>query len=153
VTRAAALAAVLLLALASAGAAGGSDERPTLSELESELVCKSCNTTLELSSSSTAEQMRAFIRRRIAAGDTKSEIKRKLVAQLGPGILAEPPKEGFDLLAWAVPLGGVLTAVAAVGVAARRWSAGGESTAAADGRAPIDPELERRVDEELEEFE
>ncbi|MBD0330172.1 MAG: cytochrome c-type biogenesis protein CcmH [Thermoleophilia bacterium] len=155
-SRAAVLAATVVLALASVAAAEASEERPTLSELEGELVCKSCNTTLELSNSATAEQMRAFIRRRIAAGDTKSEIKRKLVAQLGPGVLAEPPKQGFDLLAWAVPLSGVLAAVAAVGFAARRWTAGAEgreASAAADGGAPIEPELERRVDEELEDFE
>jgi cytochrome c-type biogenesis protein CcmH len=148
---------VAALALAMVAPAAASEERPTLSELESELVCPSCNTTLELSNAATAEQMRAFIRRRIAAGDTKSEIKAKLVDDLGSGVLAEPQREGFDLLAWVVPLGGALVAAALVGAAARRWSRRAPEPDAdpdprQNGRAPIEPELERRLDEELARF-
>ena len=47
--------------------------------------------------------MRTFIRARIAAGDTKSEIKRKLVDDFGEQVLASPPKRGFNLLAWVLP--------------------------------------------------
>src|SRR5712691_7666061 len=38
-----------------------------------------------------ARRIENYIRKRIAAGDTKSEIKAKLVAQFGPSILAAPP--------------------------------------------------------------
>jgi cytochrome c-type biogenesis protein CcmH/NrfF len=158
VIRLAATALVALLALAAP--AGASEERPTLTELEPELVCPSCGTTLDLSSAPIAERMRAFIRERIAAGDTKSEIKEQLVAQFGTGVLAEPPRGGFDLLAWALPIAGALAAAAAVGIAAWRWS----RTRAPDpdsrgpdpslnGRAPLEPELERRLEEELARFE
>ena len=98
--------------------------------------------------------MRAIIRERIRAGDTKSEIKDRLVADYGPEVLAAPPKRGFDLLAWVLPVLGLAVAAILVGAAAWRWSrAGGEAVAAAaaagPGSAALEPELERRLDEEL----
>ena len=72
-----------------------SESRPTPAELESELVCPVCETTLDTSDAPVARRMKAFIRARIAAGDTKSEIKAKLVDQFGTGVLAVPPREGL----------------------------------------------------------
>lgn len=143
--------AVLVVALLLAGAAAASDRHPTLAELEGEVVCPTCHTTLDMSSSPIAARMRAFIRGRIAAGDTKSQIKSKLVAQFGRAVLAEPPKRGFDLLAWVLPIGGVLVGAAALGWAAWRWSPHGVPEPVAEG-PPLDPEAERRLDEELEQF-
>lgn len=124
---------------------------PTLADLEDEVVCPTCQTTLELSDSPAAERMRAFIRGRIAAGDTKEEIKAMLVAEFGERVLAEPPKRGFGLLAWALPLGGALLAAAGVGVAAWRWRRAGPGAEPAGGPM-ADADLERRLDEELARF-
>jgi cytochrome c-type biogenesis protein CcmH len=156
VTRAALLG--LLCALALAAPAIASEQHPTLAELEREVICPTCHTTLELSSAPIADRMRAFILRRIDAGDTKSEIKEKLVANFGEGVLAAPPKEGFNLLAWVLPLVGGAVALVVVALAARRWarsrpdSEPGRADPAANGRPPIDPDLERRLDEELARF-
>jgi cytochrome c-type biogenesis protein CcmH len=150
------LALILVIALVAAGTAAASEQRPTLAELEDELVCPTCKTTLAMSNAPIAERMRAFIRERIAAGDTKSEIKDKLVAQFGESVLAAPPARGFNLLAWVVPIAGGLAALGAGALLARRWSRsrpGPSPGAAADGRRPLDPDLERRVDEELARFE
>jgi cytochrome c-type biogenesis protein CcmH len=150
------LAVVLLLSLAAAAPAAASEQHPTLAELERELVCPTCKTTLQMSNAPVADRMRTFIRQRIAAGDTKSEIKDKLVAQFGEGVLAAPPARGFNLLAWLVPIAGGLIAAVAVAFLARRWSRSRAAPAAdpsADGRPPLDPELDRRVDEELARFE
>lgn len=152
----AALTAVLLLALAAAGTAAASERQPTLSELERELICPTCHESLALSSSPIADRMRSFIRARIAAGDTKGEIKSKLVDQFGESVLAAPPKRGFNLLAWLLPFVGLGIGGAALAVLARRWSRPREEAVPADlsgnGRGPLDPELERRVDEELARF-
>ena len=150
------LAVVLVTCLAAAAPAAASEQHPTLAELERELVCPTCKTTLQMSNAPVAERMRAFIRQRIAAGDTKSEIKDKLVAQFGESVLAAPPARGFNLLAWLVPIAGGLIAVLVVAILARRWSrgrAGAPAGPSADGRPPLDPALERRVDEELARFE
>jgi cytochrome c-type biogenesis protein CcmH len=143
------LAVALLLALA--GPAAASERHPTQSELESELICPTCHEALDQSNSAIAQQMKQFIRARIAAGDTKSEIKSRLVALFGKRVLAEPPKHGFDLLAWALPIGGVLIAAVALGLGAWAWSRGRDPASPGNARA-LDPELERRVDEELARF-
>ena len=147
---------VVALSLAAAGTASPSEEHPTLAELENEVICPTCHTLLALSSSPIAERMRAFIAGRISAGDTRSEIKAKLVDEFGESVLAAPPKEGFNLLVWVLPIAGALLAAVVVGLLARRWVRSRPATAfepAADAAAPVDPELERRLDEELARFE
>ena len=138
----------LVLALATAAP-------PTLSDIEDEVVCPTCQVTLDQSDAPIAERMRAFIRERIAAGDSKEEIKAELVRQFGSRVLAVPEKRGFDLLAWLLPIGGALLAAGAVGVIAWRWSRasrGERMTPEDNGRGPLAPELERRLDEELARF-
>lgn len=156
-TRAFVLALAAALALA-APVALASEQSPTLAELERELVCPTCDTTLAMSNAPIAERMRADIRERIEAGETKSEIKAALVEQFGEAVLAAPPRSGFNLLAWLLPLGGIVAAALAVTLLARRWlrarPAGTAATGgpAANGVPPLDPALERRVDEELARF-
>jgi len=146
------LLAVLVIALAVVAPAAASEQSPTLPELERELICPTCHETLAASTSPIAERMRVFIRARIAAGDTKSEIKDKLVDQFGESVLAAPPKSGFNLLAWLLPLVGIVLAAGVVGFLAYRWSRSRkaeEPAPSANGRFSLDPELERRLDEEL----
>ncbi|MGH3018139.1 MAG: cytochrome c-type biogenesis protein [Gaiellaceae bacterium] len=140
--------AVGLFALALAAPAFSSESQPTLAEIESEVVCPTCHTTLDQSSSAVAHRMRTFIRGRIAAGDTKSEIKRKLVVDFGEQVLASPPKRGFNLLAWVLPPVLVVTAAAILAVLAVRWSRR-RDPATLDEAATPDPALDRRIDDEL----
>ena len=143
------LLAVCILALAAAAPAVASEERPTPAELESELVCPVCETTLDTSNAPIALRMKEKIRERIAAGATKSEIKAEFVEQFGPAVLAVPPKSGFNLLAWFLPLAGVALGAVVLGLLAWRWS----RRRAEDTAPPLDPELERRLDAELATFE
>jgi cytochrome c-type biogenesis protein CcmH len=140
--------AALAAALTLTGSALASEQHPTSAELESELVCPVCDTTLDTSNAEIARRMKTFVRARIAAGDTKSEIKARLVAQFGPRVLAVPPRKGFDWLAWLLPLGGIAVAAAGVGAVAWRWS---HREAPED--EPLDPDLERRLDAELARYE
>jgi cytochrome c-type biogenesis protein CcmH len=143
-----------LVALVAAAPAAASENAPTLAELEAEIVCPTCQTTLDQSDAPIARRMKQFIAARIAAGDTKSQIEDKLVAQFGPRVLASPPKRGFNLLAWLLPPLGLLIAGGVVGVLAWRWSRAHEPATGADGSPgpPLDPELERRLDDELARF-
>lgn len=148
-----ALAALLVLATPAVASEG----RPTLSELEGEVMCPTCRTTLDQSSSPVAARMRAFISARIAAGDSKGEIKAALVDNFGEQVLASPPKRGFNLLAWVVPLAGAGVGALALGFAAWRWSRnrlpGASAEASAAPPAVLDRELDRRVDDELARYE
>ena len=112
----------LVLALATAPVALASEQHPTQAELEGELVCPTCNTTLDQSNAPIALRMKQFVRTRIAAGDTKSEIKDQLVAQFGKGVLAAPEQRGFDLIAWVLPIAGLLAGAAVLTVLAWRWT-------------------------------
>jgi cytochrome c-type biogenesis protein CcmH len=120
---------VVVAALVLAPPAPASEAHPTQAELEAELICPTCKTTLDQSNAPIALRMKHFIARRIAAGDSKSEIKDQLVAQFGRGVLAAPEKEGFDLVAWVVPLAGLGAGALVLAALLWRWT--------------------RRVDEEL----
>jgi len=141
---------VALVALALAAPALASERQPTPGEIEHEVMCPTCKTLLELSHAPVAERMRSFIRARIAAGDTKSEIETKLVAEFGEAVLAAPPRRGFGLLAWLLPLAGILAAASAIALIARRWREGaGDQPPLVPEGVSLDPALERRLDEEL----
>ena len=140
------LAAVALLLWTGPAAAAP----PNAADLEAELVCPVCETTLDQSSSPVAERMKTFIRVRIAAGDSEQEIKDVLVAQFGPAVLAEPPGGGFGLLAWLLPLAALAAGAVAVALLVRSWSS--RRAPKTDGDEPLDPQLERLVDEELARF-
>jgi cytochrome c-type biogenesis protein CcmH/NrfF len=142
--------------LVAAAPALGSEDNPTLAELEGEVICPTCHTVLALSTSPIAERMRAFISQRIGAGDSKSEIKEKLVAEFGEAVLAAPPASGFNVLAWALPIAGGVAALVVVAYLARRWTraqprAPAMIVGSPNGRG-LDAELERKVDEELARF-
>jgi cytochrome c-type biogenesis protein CcmH len=130
--------------------AGHAADRPSPADLEAQLVCPTCHTTLDQSDSPVAQRMKAYIRARIAAGASAAQIKRELVDQFGPAVLATPRKEGFDLLAWALPLAGLALGLVVVGLLAWAWSRrrDGEQTPS----PALDPALERRVDDELARF-
>jgi len=138
---------VVLATLFLAGVAAAAP--PNAADLEAELVCPVCETTLDQSNAPVAERMKAFIRVRIAAGDSEQEIKDALVAQFGTEVLAKPPEGGFGLLAWLLPLSAVVAGAVAVGLLIRSWSRRRGPPPAADD---LDPQLERLVDEELARF-
>jgi cytochrome c-type biogenesis protein CcmH len=141
---------VLVATLALAPAAAAGESHPTLGELEGEVMCPVCGTTLDQSNSPAAVQIKRLIARRIAAGDTKNEIKDRLVAEYGDAILAAPPKEGLGLLAWWLPLAGIVVAATLLGFGAWRWTRAREPPLAGGA---LDPAVERRVDDELRRFE
>jgi len=147
VIRFAVLAVVGLFAVGATGAVAAAP--PNAADLESEIVCPVCETTLDQSNAPIAQRMKAFIRVRIAAGDSEQEIKNALVAQFGEGVLARPPRGGFGALAWALPLVALAVGAVAVAFLVRTWSR--RRVVEAD-EAPLDPRLERLVDEELARF-
>ena len=115
-------------ALAAEGGAGGGagGERgvaphASLTDIEDEVMCPICGTPLNLAAAPQAERERAFIRRLIAEGRSKEEIKDALVREYGPEVLATPEGGGFDLAAWLVPGAGLLLAAAALAIGVRHW--------------------------------
>jgi cytochrome c-type biogenesis protein CcmH len=142
---------VIALLLAFAAPAQAAEPRTTLPDVEDEVMCVECGTALNVSTSPVAEQEREFIRRRIAEGKSKPEIKAALVAEYGPRVLATPEGGGFDVAAWLVPGALCLLALAGIGVAALHW----RGRRGPDEREPgeeLDPDDKQRLDAELAAF-
>jgi cytochrome c-type biogenesis protein CcmH len=146
-----ALLLMLVAALLAPAAALASEAHPTQNEMESEIMCPVCGTTLDQSDSTVAQNMKLFIKHRIDAGATKSQIENQLVSRFGEAVLAAPPKHGFNLIAWWLPIIGLLVAIPIVGWAAWRWSRTRDAGPPPPSR--LDPDIERRIDTELARYE
>jgi cytochrome c-type biogenesis protein CcmH len=146
---------LLLVAIASLALAGPAAAAcPTVTDLEGKFICPTCKTTLDQSDAPAARRIKEYLAERVAACASEKQISDELVAQFGPAVLAAPPREGFHWLAWLLPLAGLLGAAVVVSILVWRWSRSQPAEAAADsnGRPPLDPELERRLDRELARF-
>jgi cytochrome c-type biogenesis protein CcmH len=135
-----------------------SERHPTLTDLENQLMCPMCQgETLAQSDSAPAQRIKAHIQQRIRQGWTRSQIINEEVDIWGTRILAAPPRHGWNLLAWVLPLVGILAGAAVIGVLAWGWSRRREEPEQLPGPwsqngRPLDPELERRLDDELARF-
>jgi cytochrome c-type biogenesis protein CcmH len=142
-----ALAVAAAAALVLSASAFGACTKPkvSLAKMEGEVMCPICHTTLDQSDSAAAQQIEQFIAARIARCESESQIKTELVANYGTVILAAPPRRGFDLLVWWLPLGGIILAALLVGFGAWRW----RRARVPEPETELDPELERQLDELL----
>jgi cytochrome c-type biogenesis protein CcmH len=155
--RLALLAVVLSLvatAAATATAAAPPKPRASLSDLETEVMCVLCKVPLQVAGDAPqAVAERDFIKALIARGETKAQIKRALVAQYGPAVLANPPAHGFSLSAYLVPIFGVVAALVVLALLLPRWRRRSRAPAAAIAARPaLDAADARRLDEDLARF-
>jgi len=145
--------AVVVAALALAGPASAcARPRTSLTYLEGQVMCPVCHTTLNMSDSAAARQIEAFISQKIAACWTAQRIESTLVANYGPQILAAPPHKGFDLLAWWLPIAGVLAGAIMLAIGVWRWSRRREPELEETAEEGLDEETERRLDDLLTRF-
>jgi cytochrome c-type biogenesis protein CcmH len=149
--RAAVLALLLLLALAPGALAA--QPKASFNDVEDEVMCDTCNVPLNIADSDRAEQERQIIRKLIAQGLTKEQIKDRLKAQYGPGILASPQDSGFSLAAWWVPVAVVLALLALIAALLPRWRRRDPPDGGADGGGDSGRELTaseaRRLEQDL----
>jgi cytochrome c-type biogenesis protein CcmH/NrfF len=148
-------AAVVAVALAfAAPAAACAHPRTSQSYLDGQVMCPTCHTTLDMSDSQAAVQIKSFISQKIAACWTANQIESALVRNYGQGILAAPSHNGFDLLAWWLPIAGVLAGALALAFGVWRWSRRRDPDEPAESAGSgLDEETERRLDDVLARFE
>jgi cytochrome c-type biogenesis protein CcmH len=147
--RATCVVAVVIAALAAPAAWAA---QTSLADVEDEVMCVQCKTPLDQSHAPAAERERAFIRRGIAAGQSKEQIKDGLVAQFGPAVLAEPQDSGFGLAGWLVPIAAALAALVALLLAARRWRRSPGPPPPGDSPDPLEDAETWRLNRELSAF-
>jgi cytochrome c-type biogenesis protein CcmH/NrfF len=143
------LALVAVLALAAPTAATAATPRTTLGDVENEVMCPVCGTPLNVAESPQANRERDFIRAEVAQGKTKEEIKRDLVAQYGPNVLALPDSgDGVNWAVYVVPAVIVLAALSALLLFVPRWRRR-STTAPAAAATKLSKDDQQRVDREL----
>src|SRR5271169_5934651 len=69
----------------------------------------------------TARGMQKDLDAHVTRGESDDQILQAMVEQYGPTVLVEPPKKGFDLLAWIMPIVVPLIALVLVWEVVRRW--------------------------------
>jgi cytochrome c-type biogenesis protein CcmH len=140
-------AALAIGALAPAALGQNEQPRTNLADIEDEVMCPVCGTTLELAEAPQAERERELIRRLIDRGLSKEEVKQALVAEYGEDVLSTPEASGFDLSAWLVPGLGLAAAAIAIAVGLSRTRRRRDSGDGPGG--DISAEDSRRLDAEL----
>jgi cytochrome c-type biogenesis protein CcmH/NrfF len=119
----------------------------TVAQLSTELMCPTCKTRLDQSSSPQANQIRRELVRLQARAESRSAAKRTLEAEYGAEVLADTPRSGFGALAWLAPTVLVLAGAGLAVRLARRWR-GASAPAPVLGSAERD-RLEQQLDDEL----
>lgn len=113
------------------------------------LMCPVCPAeTIDQAQVEISRQMRRVVRTMLAQGASRQEILDFFTARYGTKVLAAPPKSGLNLLAWLVPVAGVLAAAGAGLLVIRSMAGRG---GAGTGDAPVDePVMEAELAEYLE---
>jgi len=87
-----------------------------------QLQCPVCQgVTVAYSNSGLAQQMRVLIKKKLEQGENQEQILQYFVERYGEGILTTPPKQGFFLLVWLLPIMALLVGVLIVSGALRNW--------------------------------
>ncbi|MBW7881400.1 MAG: cytochrome c-type biogenesis protein CcmH [Caldilineaceae bacterium] len=80
-----------------------------VNEVAKELWCPLCSgVRLDSCELKACDQMKDVIAEKLAAGEDTQAIKSYFVEQYGPQVLGEPPLEGFNWLAWILPVVAVI---------------------------------------------
>jgi cytochrome c-type biogenesis protein CcmH len=139
----------LLALLALAPAAVAAQPKTSFNDVEDEVMCDTCNVPLNVADSQRADQERAVIRKLIAQGLTKQQIKDRLAAQYGPGILATPQDSGFSLAVWWVPVAVVVALLALIALLLPRWRRRQPPDDGDDAAPDLSPAETRRLEQDL----
>lgn len=111
------------------GDSGSLDAR--VSAVGATVRCPICKEPIPLDDVQNVEagQMRTFIRHELRGGASEDVVRQELVARYGPSILLAPRQQGFDALAWLVPLFAVAACAVALLLTVGRWTSGGDDAA------------------------
>lgn len=73
------------------------------------LFCPVCESTpLDVCATQACADWRELIRQQLSEGQTPEEIHEYFAVRYGDGVLANPPKRGFNLILWLFPAAAVL---------------------------------------------
>lgn len=130
-----------------------------VNEIAKKLYCPVCESTpLDVCPTQACADWREVIRIKLSEGQSEEEIRAYFEEQYGPRALSEPPREGFTLAIWILPIAAVVVGAFVFSRYLRniRKTAEGEpgdveETTAGTRVAPKN-EYEARIEEELSEM-
>lgn len=139
----------------AAAAAAPARQHATVQQMYDLLMCVGCHESLGVAEAPQSYAERAQVRQYVEQGLTVKQIEKRMVAQYGPAVLAQPPKHGFSLLVYIVPplvvIGGVALLLYTVPRWRRRTAAARARAAPGDAEPELSVEESERLDRELAE--
>ncbi len=130
----------------------------TVSSISNQLICQ-CGCTLVLANCThdgcmSRDTMTTLIKQKLAQGQSEEQIIQFFVAQYGEQVLAEPPKRGFNLVAWIAPFAAILAGGGIIYILIRKWVRQGRQSQSMGmlETEEGDDEYQHQLEEELEEF-
>lgn len=123
-----------------------------INEVAKALWCPLCNgVRLDTCELKACEQMREVIGIKLTQGESLDQIRDYFVAQYGPQVLGEPPRQGISWLAWLLPFAALVAGGVWVVWLLRRWTRPKPVTAAVVPGAPANLSGDQlsRLEEEL----
>jgi cytochrome c-type biogenesis protein CcmH len=143
----------LMLTLGASAMRAAAAPKASLPTIERQVMCVTCKIPLNVAESAQANRERVLIRGLIAEGRSESQIKRTLVAEYGPAVLALPSAKGFDLAAYLVPAAVVLALAALLALLLPGWRRRAREQRARKDEAPrLSASDEARLRADLERF-
>ena len=144
---------------AAPGAAAGTVSADQIDVVAKQLWCPLCSVVrLDACELKACSQMKEVIGEKLAQGVDVQTIKNYFVAQYGPQVLGEPPMEGFNWLAWVLPVVALIAGGAFVYSRTRKMvrtapTDPGTQGAGAPGQgAASADEYAQKLDEELKHY-
>jgi cytochrome c-type biogenesis protein CcmH len=130
-----------------------------VNEVAKELWCPLCSgVRLDSCELKACDQMKDVIAIKLAEGENTESIRDYFVQQYGPQVLGEPPREGFNWLAWILPFAALLGGAAFLWFKTKKMFgpqpqlAEGEDHAIHKGEESAKDEYQRKLEEELDEY-
>ncbi|NOZ05696.1 MAG: hypothetical protein GXP41_05005 [Chloroflexi bacterium] len=121
-----------------------------------ELFCPLCTgITVDVCETQQCVQMRSLIAQKLAAGETKEQIKAYFVQQYGQTVLGTPARKGLGLTVWILPFLALLLGLVWVVYVLRNWSSKRRNGAASDEEtlAELPDKYLQQLEQELRESE
>jgi len=137
---------ILLLALtglltATVIAQGSTPTDDEVNAIAKDLFCPVCeNTPLDVCPTDACKEWREEIRSMLADGKSEAEIKQHFVDYYGARVLSEPPRTGFNWLAYVVPPIVIVAGAFVLFRAFRAWSQPSKTDTVPEGDAGTDEE-------------
>ncbi len=148
------LSAVLLLTLLFPLKLASQVFSPEVKKVSENFVCQcSCNHQLSacgMLHCGSANPLRTEIAQKLKSGETEETIVKEFVVKYGKLILSAPSGEGFDLVAWTLPIIAFLGGLIVIYAVTRTWLRRQISLAPSQGESDVIPnEYQEKLKKEL----